>query len=348
MRPGLRADNPLEALALVFGLVPAPLLQVHWGMAYARTVVVATRLGIFEALASGPRAAADLAEALGLSPLGTEALLDALNGFGLLRRKGQAPAVFSLTRASRRWLLAGSATSLRDAVLFMVDIWDQLGGLEEAVRQGHARDLHTAGLGPDFWERYMRGLASFARVGGLEIVRRVALPTPAARLLDLGGGHGVYAALFCRRYPGLSAEILDLPEAAVVGEKIQTEMGMADRVRYRPGDFHRDPLGEGYDAVLLFNVLHNAREPEARALVHKAAAALRPGGMLLVLDSEHRELNGDLSATAGFNELLFFLLTSARAWPEATMKGWMEQAGLARVRTRRLWFAPAVLISGVR
>ena len=106
--------------------------------------------------------------------------------------------------------------------------------------------------------------------------------------------------------------------------------------------------GEGYDAVLIFNVLHNSTPEEAVAICRRGLAALRPGGTLAIMDSEHRERRGNLNAAGGFNELFFFVVSGTRAYPEQTMRGWLEQAGFEQLRTARLLFAPAVLISGRR
>jgi ubiquinone/menaquinone biosynthesis C-methylase UbiE len=168
------------------------------------------------------------------------------------------------------------------------------------------------------------------------------------RLLDVGGGHGLYSVAFCRRYAGLRAEVLDLPEAAEVGQRLVTEAGMSERVSYRPGDMRQVEWGEGYDCVLLFNVLHNATEVEAKEAVGRALRALRPGGTLAIMDAEYRGATGDLDATSGFGELFFYVVSGARTWPEATMRGWMEEAGFERSGTARLWIAPAVLLTGRR
>ena len=53
MRVGLMAENPVEAAILRTGLVPAPMLEAYAPM-YARAIVVATKLGIFDGLRGGP------------------------------------------------------------------------------------------------------------------------------------------------------------------------------------------------------------------------------------------------------------------------------------------------------
>jgi ubiquinone/menaquinone biosynthesis C-methylase UbiE len=344
MKLGIIPEGILERMALGAGLVPTPLVLSFWGMGLARCLLAGVRLGVFEALAQGEKTAPELAGALGCDPAGIETLLNALNGFGYLQRRAGR---FSNRKISRKWLLKTSPSSMHDAVVFFSDLWDRLGHLEGAVKTGRLELLHDR-TEPDFWERYLRGLAAFARAAGGEVVRKVKLAAAPKRLLDVGGGHGLYSAAFCRKYPGLEAEVLDLAPALEQGKRIVAEAGFADRVRYRAGDLRQDDWGEGYDLVLIFNVIHNTPVSEAPEVLKRAFRALRPGGMLALMDSEHREHRGDVSSTGGFNELFFFLVSGARAYPEELMRKWMKAAGFPQVRTARLRFAPAALLTGTR
>ena len=345
MHPALAPDSLLERAAIWSGQLPSALMLQSLCMGYARCLGAAVRLGVFEALADGPRGPEQVAATIQADPTGTAMLLSALNGTGFLsRRDGR----YALRPQTRRWLLADSPGSLRDASLFLADLWDRWARLEEVVRTGTTADFHAAGQDPGHWERYLRGLACFARMARGEVAKKAALPAGARRVLDVGGGHGVYAVGLCERHPDLEVEVLDLPDAAHVGRAIVASMGMQERVRYREGDHRVADWGEGWDAVLLFNVLHNERPEVAATLIRRAWAALRPGGLVLVLESEHREPRGDVTAIAGLNEVFFFLLNGTAVWPEATLRGWIEQAGFTSRRRRRLLRAPAVLLSGTR
>lgn len=345
MRIGILPDHPLETLVLGTGMVPTPLVASFWGMGLARCLIVAVRLELFEAVAAAPRSAEVLARDLGFDPGGLAVMLHALNGFGYLRVRG---GVYHNASVTRRWLLRGSRWSMAEAIDFFGDLWDQLEGLEATVRSGHPPRLHEVEHPPAFWRRYLRGLASFARLAGGLVTRALPLESPPRRMLDVGGGHGMYAAAFCRRYPGLLAEVLDLPEAVAVGQEVVAEAGLAGRIHFRAQDMRGGDWGEGYDLVLLFNVLHNATPEEARALVATAYRTLRPGGTLAVADSEHRPHRGNVSTVAGFNELFFYLLSGARAYPEATMREWLAAAGFTGLRTTHVQVAPLVLLSARR
>jgi hypothetical protein len=87
VRLGLRSWNPLVWALEFFGVLPAPLVVAFWGMESSRALIAAVELGLFDALLESPRSAAALAADLGYDGVGTEALLNALTGFGYLRRR---------------------------------------------------------------------------------------------------------------------------------------------------------------------------------------------------------------------------------------------------------------------
>ena len=63
-----------------------------------------------------------------------------------------------------------------------------------------------------------------------------------SHLLDLGGATGAYAIHFCRRNPGLSATVFDLPTTRPFAERVIADSGMADRILLRGrGFYHRRP-----------------------------------------------------------------------------------------------------------
>lgn len=193
----------------------------------------------------------------------------------------------------------------------------------------------------------MRGLGSAARLTGAEVVRRVKLDRPPLRSLDVGGGHGMYSAAFCQRYPELQAEVLDLPEASVQGQELVAELGLSDRVRYRQGDLRSTDWGEGYDLLLLFNILHNLSEADCLEAVKRARRALRPGGTILILDGDHRGGAGPRNGAEGFGELFFFVVSGSATWSRDTYQQWLQVSGYSDISVKKLLSFPhTVLVSG--
>ena len=57
-------------------------------------------------------------------------------------------------------------------------------------------------------------------------------------MLDVGGGPGTYSVLLTERFPGLTAEVLELPGVAAVARELVAAAGASDRVVLRDGDYH--------------------------------------------------------------------------------------------------------------
>lgn len=343
MKLGLSTWNPFEKLLLATGFYPSPLLYGFWGMSSSRVLMAGVELGVFDALATSPLTAEELAERIGCDLIGTEALANALNGFGYLkRRRGR----YSNARVVRRWLLADSRFALDKAFGLYRVLWTELTDIEDRLRSTDRRDFH-AQRDARFWADYENGLAQFAKLAAPEIVRKVKLDGEPKRLLDVGGGHGTYTMRFCKTYPSLHAEIIDLPGAAAIGRGFVAEEGLADRITYREADLTAEEWGTGYDVILLFNVVHVFEPAQNEALFAKAKAALRPGGTFVVLDSAHKGGTGNIDTTGGANELLFYVINNTRAYPEAAVGEWMRAAGFRDVRVNHLLVVPqAALTTG--
>lgn len=343
MRLDVAGDSLLERIGLALGLVPKPLIYATFGVGYGRSIVAATRLGVFRALGHDELRPEEIAKATECSTEGMRALCSALVGFGVLARRGGR---YRNSKEVRKHLLPTSKMPLEDVVLFLGHCHELVWNLEDDVRSGDIVRLHDKQHPESFWRAYMGALAAFAPLLSPDLVRKVKLKTPPRRLLDVGGGHGRFAGAMCRKYDGLAADVLDLPPACQQGRRIQAEDGMADRVSYIEGDFRAADWGTDYDVVFIFNVCHNATEPEIKTLLAKAHGALNDGGSLVLMDAVHRGEDGKLDASAGWNELFFFVISGAQAWPEARLQAWMEEAGFSGLRRSQLLAAPEFVLQG--
>ncbi|MFX8082902.1 methyltransferase, partial [Acinetobacter baumannii] len=77
------------------------------------------------------------------------------------------------------------------------------------------------------------------------------------RVLDVGGGHGTFAAALARACPGLGIGLFDLPPVVAGAAPVLAQAGLADRIDLHPGDFLQGPLPGGYDAMTLVRILHD-------------------------------------------------------------------------------------------
>jgi hypothetical protein len=187
-------------------------------------------------------------------------------------------------------------------------------GIESAMeREASARSLTLA-------------LAGRARNVAPVLAERYPLER-ASRLLDVGGGSGLYSIAWLRRHPELRAIVWDRPEVLKVAAEMAAAHGVAERLECRPGDMFRDPVPEGCDVVLFSNVLHDWDVPECRALIGRCASALTVGGRVLIHDVFLNDaLDGPLPIA--LYSAALFRITEGRAYSAGEYRAWLAAAGL--------------------
>jgi SAM-dependent methyltransferase len=309
---------------------PDPLADGFTGPIAGRALTCAVTLGVFEALHERAASITELAERLGLDPLGADSLAMALLALGYLEH---AEGRLRNAPVSERLLVRSSPESIATFVGEQGDLhWDVLTMLPEAVREGRAYAMHEERRDPERWRAYMRGLFEISR---FEHEANAALvPVEEPRLLvDVAGGHGAFSMAMCRRHPSLHATVLDLPPAAAVGREIVGKEGFAERVSFLEGDVFELGLEDGLDVVSAFNLVHHLPEERVRQLVRMARAALREGGFLVIGDTERPD-PGEAGHGA-LSGLLFYAWSHGRNFSRAEIAGWLEEAGFADVRVHR-------------
>ena len=325
MKLGVIPETAIERIGLMTGQVPIPIANVLGGTILARTVIAATSLGVFEALRVRRLPADEVAVACAADPFAIGKLLDALVSSGYLSfRRG----VYGLTRMSRKWLLADSPVSLRDAILYEALEWSWLTKLDEFVRSGRPLDFHAA-MTTEEWALYQRGMRAIAGLSAGEVARHIPIPKGARAILDIGGSHGFYSVAICRRYRGLRATVLDLPQAIEHAAPLLARERMGDRVVHLAGNALHDDLGcEIYDLVFIAQLVHHFDDATNRELARRAARALRPGGALVILEAIRHESPGAGGQVAGLLDLYFAFTSRAGTWSLNELASWQRDAGL--------------------
>lgn len=162
----------------------------------------------------------------------------------------------------------------------LLPVWGRLG---EFIQSGSMIQSVMDMLGSDPVK--MRGFIDAMHDKALNAPALIANEIPLdkhKRLLDVGGGPGTYSLEWVRVNTNLTATVFDIPPVLEVAKDYIARYELKDRVNTLGGDFTKDSLPEGYDLILLANVLHMYDADSASALVNKAAKALEPGGRLII------------------------------------------------------------------
>lgn len=336
MKPTVQPEGFLEHIALWTNLAPFPIVESMYGMMVCRVIMAGVRLGIYDALSRKSLSGGELAGELRLDATGTTMLLDSLCTVGHIRKAGQT---YVLKPRAKKWLDPQSPTYIGGFLDFNYDQWEWWSRLEEVVRTGKSIAIHDFGPDDPRWERYINAMFQLARLSAPEVARSLRLPPSPNRILDLAGGHGWFAAELCRRHSGLQATVLDLPGSVAVGRKIIDENGMADRVKHVEGDLLKDGFGGPFDGVLCFQIVHHLTPDQNRALFGRIRQALKPGGVLAILDyfAPHANRPPDAASLLGLH---FYLTSAAATYGLSETVDWLKEAGFGSVRQVRLKRVP--------
>lgn len=329
--------SALERLVF-FGLKlgPAPALDIA-GATGLRTAAAALRVGVFDSLASRPMDLAELAHVSGTDSDRLVALLEHLISFGYLEQHG---SLYRNSDLTTRWLVSSADRCIAPFLRFWDEVviplgWADLGGF---MRGGPGFDLYAwLDTHPDQWPLAQDAFRAVARLEADSVARKIDLPR-AARIVDIGGGHGVYTVALLRRHAEARATIFDLERPLAAARRTLDEhLDVADRVDLRVGDIFGDDAGSGFDAALLFNVVHGFQPERLQELFVSARRTLRPGGRIFVLDQLAGKAPGPATrAVKSMLDLNYRLVLGGRMYHAEELLDQLRRAGLDRPRRIRL------------
>lgn len=305
------------------------------GFAYAQATAAAIETGLIAYLAEGGATAAGFAATTGLPPRSAETLLRAAAALRLAEEV--APGRYALgVLGESLHASPGIAELVAHHRLLYADLADPVallrrgggGGLLAALWSYAGGGGSAAAGGDDAAEAYSRLMAASQPLLARHILDAVDLGR-ARHLLDIGGGEGAFLEAVAARHPHLRLTLLDLPAVAA-----RARARLGGRAEVVAGDFRTDPLPEGADVASLVRVAHDHEDEVLAALFARIAAALPPGGRLLVAEPMAKTPGAEPAGDAYFG---LYLLAMGQGRPRTAqaLRAMLRAAGFRRVREAR-------------
>lgn len=297
----------------------------YWATCALHGAVV---LDLFTRIGDGRMDGQTVASGLKASVDAVTRLLDAVCAMGLLIKD---EAGYANTEASRAYLCADSQRYLGYIIRHHHHLVNSWARLPDAVLTGKPVRLPIKEKGAEAREAFLMGMFNLAMQLVPQLVPVVDLGG-RSRLMDLGGGPGTYAIHFCRRYPDLSATVMDLPTTRPFAEKTIRRMGMAEKVAFIAGDYLQDEIPGRYDAVWMSHILHAESAAGCRRIIEKVFDCLNPGGLAVIHEFILKDtLDGPLfPALFSLNMLLG--TEAGRAYSQEQLAGMLRTAGFVDIQ----------------
>jgi phenylacetic acid degradation protein PaaD len=307
-------------------------------------LLCACELDVFAHLASEPLTAQEVAQRCATQPEATRRLLDACAAFGLVEKAGFRYSNSSLADA---FLVKGRPGFMGDLVAYAAGQYPLWARLRDVVRDSRPVAPQTAKaileMGDEERRTFIMGLHGFA-LKPAELMADTLDLSRRARLLDVGGGPGTYSAFLAQKNPHLQAVVFDLAPVVEIAQEVIQSLNVEDQVKVHAGDYREDPLGTGYDVVLLSNILQIEKIETCMLLLNKAYDALVPGGLLLI-NGVMCNADGIKSKAQALSDCMFLLVyPEGRVYSSQEISGWVTGIGFQDVKVCPLGRTPMTLI----
>jgi SAM-dependent methyltransferase len=277
-------------------------------------VELGVRLGLYEALNSGPATAPELAERAGIVERYAQEWLEQQAVAQVIEVDDPAAAAadrrYTLPAAHAHVLLDDDSDACMKSCAAVVpwlskalDIMTQ----EFRTGQGAAfglfelHDVQAAFTRPAFVNHLTQNW-----LPALPDIQQRLDAGDTVRVAEIGCGEGLAAIIIAKAYPHVDIDGYDLDDASIaVAQKAAADAGVADRVRFHLRDAAEPGVDGDYDLVMAIEMLHDVPDPVG--VLRTARKLAGADGAVLVVD----ELTEDtFTVPANEMERLFYAFST--------------------------------------
>ncbi len=285
--------------------------EISFGLYKAAVLKAAIEVEIFTRIAEGHHTVPALARIGGLTERGTRVLLDSLCFLGLLTKQQNE---YNLAPTAESFLVKGKPAYFGDAMLGDFT-WDARGQLSKILRTGKpiaptafsdAFEPMWASVNAPYlvdWQRqleYANALWERMDDSGDQMKK--------LRLLDIGGGSGLFSFALLKKHSSNRATMVDRPMVIAYTRQIAKEMDVEDQVTFVAQDpLNPEVKAQSFDLVVFNNVTQYLNTEQNVGLFRKAYEALVEGGRIVLhapVADEDRKGPGEVPLMGV--EMLFF------------------------------------------
>ena len=330
---------------------PERIMQLGLGFWGSKTLLSAIELGLFTELAKGALDAKTLTERLGLHPRSAPDFLDALVALGMLKR---TDGVYSNT-AETELFLDRSKLSYVGGLLEMANtrLYPFWGSLTEALRTGQPQNEAKEGgnlfeaiyRDPNQLREFLKAMTGLSMGANMAIARKFPFGDYQT-LMDVGTAQGGLPAQAGLAHEHITGGGFDLEVVAPIFNEYIDSFGLAERFRFHPGDFFKDPLPPA-DVMSMGHILHDWDLEEKLQLIAKAYDVLPEGGALIIWEAI---IDDDRSENAfGLLMSLNMLIETPGGfdYTGADCCSWLKDAGFRETRVEHL-VGPDSMVVGIK
>ena len=329
-----------------YDLDPMAVMRVASAYWDSSILHVANSFNVFTKLSKeGPATAEEMAQRCGVDARGIEMILMGCVCLGFLEK---ADGKFRNTPLAETFLVDGSPRNQRGIVSMFKDWVLPWSRLEDAVKTGEPVVEKQHDHGEEATRTYIMGMLH----RGIPQAQLLAEEVPMAgrkKMLDVGGGPGIFSIIMCQKNPGLKAAVLDLPQTLRVTRDIIKDWNAEDSVETIEGSYMDEGYGEGYDVVLTSSMISQEGPDIVKHILRESFKAMESGGMILIQEQflDDEKTGPMLPVQVGLNQLIH--TPAGRAYSAREVADFAKEIGFVDLEYRPLPDpSPFTLITGIK
>jgi len=311
-------------------VTPDSIMQVASGFMASKHLYIANEVGLFEQLAGGPMTLDEVSARTGVPRRTIRILADAMVALGFVDRQADR---YQNGPVAATYLSGRTPADLRPFLRF----WNYISypswiHLEESIRTGRAGVGH---LSEDLVKIFSEGVESFTSGTAMALATTYDFHAHQ-RVLDLGGGTGSFLLAVLRHYPHLQTTLFEQPDVVAVARQHLSATPAGEQVKVIEGDFFNDPIPDGYDVVIMANVVHLFLPEHNLALLTRIRKRVPSGARLLLVDlwTDPTHTQPTFAALVAAEFQMF--TGEGDVYSEEEVTGWLQQTGWKALERKQL------------
>jgi SAM-dependent methyltransferase len=307
---------------------PESILRIATGTWATAILGAAVDRDVFTLIEGGENTRDAVARAAGITPRGAQAVLDGLVALGLATVEG---VTYSNAPDASMFLVRASPAYIGDWVSYHAAEMAEWSRYQEVLRTNEPVFVEASSATD------LDALAMSLAPLSVPTVQRagerlgVAGAGPVS-ILDVGGGSGVFSAIWLSMNPEATSTQIDMPAVNAAARRFVEGFGVADRFRTIDGDAADYDWGAGeHDLGVFSHVAHALTPDENRGAFAKFRRALRPGGTLVVADFVLADDRSGPPWGLMFHSTMVLRTAGGGPWQESEYREWLSAAGFREI-----------------
>ncbi|MEO6000387.1 MAG: methyltransferase [Chitinophagaceae bacterium] len=217
-----------------------------------------------------------------------------------------------------------------------------MGHLETFLKTGKGIQYHDD-LDEREWALYQKGMENIASTISKFITGMDPKLDKPKKMLDIGGSHGLFSLEYVKKYPDMTATILELPLAVDHAEPLLRRNYKGNNIQYKKGDARADYFGiDEYDIIFVGSVMHHFTAEQNTHLCNRIFSALKTKGYLVIQEFLKAEEEVESEMITSIMDLFFSLSSNSGGWTAKDLIQFQHASSLKPLRVKKFASVPGL------